>query len=421
MRLNQRTERSVKIAGREKLSKVARPAGVLLPVTVLSYFLWLAGTGIRAGSSHDDLMNMWRAWRDPWPRLLLENICFLAFPTANRPFGQLFYKTFFDLFDLNPLPFRICIFTVLIANLYLAYLLARRLTGSAAAGYLASLLHGFHVGFMPLYCDTGTCYDVFCFFFYVAALCYYTGARQGGRRLGRRQQIVLLALYICALDSKEVAVTLPVMIVAYEVIYQMPRWQGFSVFAAWARKDLVVASWGLFFAVLFVVFKVNGSGGLGRTEGYSPTIRLSTYLKNLHLIVDQVFLIRGAAVLNEQVLIVLLVIMLGAGMWVKSPPIRFAVVFFLLGIGPVGFFAVPRGMYAAYIPLLGLALIAASSIVNIGVWALRHIDPVWWVKVSSPGGHLNVVVCPLRRFCHPASAILRGQRDPSGRLERRTV
>ena len=57
--------------------------------------------------------------------------------------------------------------------------------------------------------STGTTYELLCFTFYFAAFDYYLGFARRAISLQFRQWAIFLGLYICALDSKELAVTLP--------------------------------------------------------------------------------------------------------------------------------------------------------------------------------------------------------------------
>src|SRR3954469_15644411 len=93
-----------------KLGKQAPPHRVFAFLTgaaIAVYFYWLSRGGLRTKFSHDDMMNMYRAWLEPLPQLLKENVCFFLYPLSYRPFGGLFYHVFFDLYDLHPLPYRI--------------------------------------------------------------------------------------------------------------------------------------------------------------------------------------------------------------------------------------------------------------------------------------------------------------------------
>src|SRR5260370_1606678 len=126
----------------------------------------------------------------------------------------------FDIAGFNPVPFHISNLFTLAANIWLTYCVTRRLTGSREAGALAVLLISYHGSFIPLYFDTGYIYDVVCYFFYFATLSFYLRVRSRPRPPSWRELVILSALYICALNAKEMALTMPGMLIAYEWLYQ---------------------------------------------------------------------------------------------------------------------------------------------------------------------------------------------------------
>jgi hypothetical protein len=328
-------------------------------VAIGAYFFWLSGGGISTQFSHDDLMNIYRAWLDPLPRILKENAGFFLYPTAYRPFGNLFYHVFFNAFDFHPLPYRLFLLAFLLANLWLVYAVTRRLSGSREIGALTALLHGYHVGFLPLYRNTGTCFDIFCFFFYFCALLFYIRIRQQGRLLRAREQLGFLVLLIFALNAKEIAVTLPVMIGLYEVFYHPPLQYKPREIAAWVLREGRVTCWGALFDLAFIGIKVYGPGGTATVGAYKPAIGLSAYLHGLRHDLDEVFITWGTNVLREPVLILLLLVLCWIAWRSKISHFRFALLFWLIGVLPVAFIP-SRSIYAVYIPLAGFDLCAAT-------------------------------------------------------------
>jgi hypothetical protein len=58
--------------------------------------------------------------------------------------------------------------------------------------------------------------------FFLSALKYYIRVRAVQRELTLRQIVVVILLMVAALNSKEMAVTLPFLILAWEAIYRPP-------------------------------------------------------------------------------------------------------------------------------------------------------------------------------------------------------
>src|SRR5437899_1176318 len=114
-----------------------------------------------------------------------------------------------------------------------------RLAGSLGAGrevvWLASLVMAYHAALAELFYRTSTIYDILCFFFYLSALTYYIRIRAANRTLGIRQVVTVLLLMVAALNSKEMAVTLPFLILAWEACYRPP--------SAWNRHSALCWLW----------------------------------------------------------------------------------------------------------------------------------------------------------------------------------
>src|SRR5207247_1667757 len=145
------------------------------------YFLALAGEGIRAFFSPDDLMNLYTYFQRPAGDLARANLLFYS--NFFRPMGGVAYRLLYALFGFHPLPFRLACFALLLFNLYLTYCLVKRFTGSREVGLLATLIGAYHARFVDLYYGTGTIYDLLCFSFFYGAFLFYVKIRQSGHDL----------------------------------------------------------------------------------------------------------------------------------------------------------------------------------------------------------------------------------------------
>jgi hypothetical protein len=100
----------------------------------------------------------------------------------------------------------------------MVYHLARLLASSRSVAFLGVLAFCYHAQLANLVFSGSFIYDALCGFFYFAALTYYIHIREKGLLLRPTQCVGFLALYICALNVKEMAVTLPVVILIYELL-----------------------------------------------------------------------------------------------------------------------------------------------------------------------------------------------------------
>jgi hypothetical protein len=167
------------------------------------------------------MMNLGAYWHIKPLRLLAEQV--LPWRGFYRPMAGLFYVPLFRVFGLNPVPFHAVIFVFLLASTVLTYRLARLLGCGEPASGVAAFAVAYHPGLANLTYNVAFVYDVLCGFFYLAALTVYMGARAGGAVPSRRRVAAFLALFQCALNSKEMAVTLPAMLLLYEWLYRRPR------------------------------------------------------------------------------------------------------------------------------------------------------------------------------------------------------
>src|SRR5665213_3078789 len=198
------------------------PVGKLLAagLTILIYFMLLAGGGLRANFSGDDLTNI--AFLHGYGRVSLGAMLAQAlsvFSPEYRPVGGLYYRTLFALFGLHPAPFRIAFFILLVVNMILAGVWYRRLSASSLTIAASILLFSFQPALAELYYNDGTVYDVLCVLFVLLLLGRYSRLRQSHRLVAGNDLLLILALYGAALGSKEMAISLPAVLLLYEVIF----------------------------------------------------------------------------------------------------------------------------------------------------------------------------------------------------------
>ena len=322
----------------------------LAAAIVASLPLWFARSGWFVYLTGDDTMNIYKAWREPYYRILLENVFY--FTSGYRPMGSLVYRLLFDLAGVHAAPYRILCFALILGNLYLLYRIAAAI-GTREVGLLAALFAAYNAGFIDLYYNTGTIYDLQCFTFYFLALGLYVQVRKSGQYLKLRTLISLLILYVCALNSKEMAVTLPAILFAYELVFggaghRLSRW-GPAVLTA-------------ILTVPYVFGKFSSPSPLMGNEDYRLHLGLRTYFRAMGHYLEVFSLRPGTLSLSASVLILLL---LGAiAILARRRSLIFAWLFILITPLPVAFIGL-RGGYAIYISTFGIALFLAESIVAI--------------------------------------------------------
>lgn len=324
---------------------------LLAALFILSYVLYFAYWGLFADFTHDDLMNMYRSMERPYPALVADNLLFWRPSPTLRPFGALVYKVSLDLFGLNLFPLRVFCYLVLALNIFLVYALARRLTGSREVGALAALLHSFHTNLGGLYLNNGTLYDIFCFTFSYLGLLLYVRVRQQGKWLTPAQIALFSFLLVLALDSKEMALAIPLLLVAYELIYHRPRATASAIATLLLSAGIAAASY---------FGRVTGPEGIAQSGAYKTVIGPGAYLRQTGHYLNELFYRTDwfTAWKTAGFLFVLIAV----AVLLRSRKLAFAASLFVLGILPMAFIP-PRGLSAVYIPLAGIAIYLAVLLV----------------------------------------------------------
>jgi len=354
------------------VNRSRRTAALLVSIS-FGWLLLFAHNGIRAPFSGDDLMNLHGYLSQPASALLLDNLRFWS--TSYRPLGGLFYVSLWDAFGFNPLPFRLACFALLALNLGLLWRFTLRLSGSREIAFLALLLAGYHAWFVDLYYSTGTVYDLLCYAFFLGAFNFYLGIRGRGAGLSWRQTGILTALYICALNAKEMAVTLPLLLAAYEAVYQARAVRDGRL--AWlVREGRGVLICGLATA-LYVAGKLTGPGSLAEVPAYhisiSPVRYLHTFFIYLNPLLYQDHVFRSPNTSQ------LLLAMLAAALLLRSRPLLFAWCFVIFSLLPVAFIAHYAGFFL-YLPMAGWALYAAVMLSKARAFLLALL-----IRAAKPG------------------------------------
>ncbi len=231
---------------------------------LLAYFCYFNWPFLRAPFAADDMMNMALLWEPPLWRTLLDQFTIWASP---RPMAAAFYLPLYYAFGLNPMPYHAALMALLAVDVYLIYRFARVLGAGELTAGLAALVLCYHDGISNLYFNTAFVFDVLCFLFYLAAFVYYAGIRNRERPLNGRETAIFLSLYLCALNSKEMAVTLPVMMLVYEALYHAPDLRDRSGWPAWLLRNGRTVSIAVALDLVYVWGKMLGPTA-EKTEEY---------------------------------------------------------------------------------------------------------------------------------------------------------
>src|ERR1051326_3880591 len=332
---------------------------------VLAYFVYWTAEGLRCYFAPDDLLGEYYVWSRPLWKLIAANL----FPFTNyyRPLGSAWYYMLFSIAGFHPLPFHLFAYALLILNLWLVFCFTTRLSGSREIGGLATLLGSVHAEFADLYFSTGPIYDIIACCLYLTASLYYLRIRQSGRTLSWKNIGWLVVLTLLAMNAKEMAATLPLMLGVYELIFHPPRMPlRSSAVARQLRPILVLAA-----AVLLSAFAKTRPGYDNPITGqlsYHWTITwrqylstTSAYLNNLFYTVDKFTPFPAA---------LFLLLLLALAWAFHSRPMLYAYCFFLFTSLPISFIPARAG-FAQLIPMIGMSLYVAALLIELRDGLLR--------------------------------------------------
>ncbi|MEN6609104.1 MAG: hypothetical protein ABFD60_17780, partial [Bryobacteraceae bacterium] len=187
------------------------------------------------------------------------------------------------------------------------------------------------------------------------------------------ESVGLAALYVCALNAKEMAVTLPLFLTLYEWIYHTPQMTARSVIA-WPIREGRFALVTAALTIPYVIGKLSPSSAFAKISSYDVSVSPGKFLDAFHLYLNP--LLYQNHFFRDPNTIRLLIAMLLLAILSRSRALIFSWFFLTLSLLPVAFIA----HYAAffqYIPSVGWALYAAVSLTMILDALFRAMRKLW--------------------------------------------
>ena len=331
----------------------------IVALFILGFFLHFCAHALYMRFALDEPMNMYRywvpgIWKVGWASLTFSN-------SVIRPMGSLYYVLLFKMFGFNPLPFNAVRLAVVAVDALIFFFLAARISGSRMVAALATVFIAYHADLGNIAYVGSFIYDALCGGFYFAALLYYLRCRNLYGRLNLSRTCLFLGMYICALNSKEMAVSLPVVLFAYELLYQFPRTWKTAEALRRILADAGAAIAAIAVTIVFIAVKMLGSGSLATQEGFQPAYTWARLFEtNIHYLNTIFYTTRFTAELTVLVWAALLYIALRNGdrrllllwVWVVATPMPIA---FIPGRGGACLYIIAAG-WAMVVAILSEAL-----------------------------------------------------------------
>jgi len=137
-----------------------------------------------------------------------------------RPVATFTYYLLYAAFSLNPFGYHLASLILHILNVILVYFLLNRLQPTRLTSLLAALMFACH----PVISEAVNCIsyneDLLTAFFYLLALLCYIKATEQDKKPDKGYYIFSLVFFLAGLLSKEMAITLPAMVVLYDAVFR---------------------------------------------------------------------------------------------------------------------------------------------------------------------------------------------------------
>ena len=331
---------------------------VLVFATGLALFAWFVFVirgGLACWFDADDLMNIHMYWVKPWSALLKANLMFWS--SYYRPAGGLFYLSIYDLWGFNPLPFRIVVLALLSVDFVLLAIVVWQLTGSHWGALVALMVIGINPGFSAAYFDTGTVYDILAYVFFWGGFALYVRSRRAGRPLGWGRLALVFCLFVAALNAKEIAVSLPLAVGLYELVWHPPaNWKRAELWR-WARQEGRFAGIGGLADIAYIAGKRYGPHSLWQVGPYQPHYSVAAYFQSMSHYLRE--LIYKPVTVSSWQIGGILVALLAVAAITRRRCLLWGAGFIAVGVLPLAFIP-PRGGFAYLIPSVGWAVYATG-------------------------------------------------------------
>jgi hypothetical protein len=360
--------------------RIDKPPGTHLSSAIwwlapVVFLFWLYADGLRTWFTADDFA---------WLSLihLVHNvhdvISVLFSPAAQgtiRPWSERgFFLLFETLFGLDSLPFRICVFVTMAANLTLVAWITRRITGSRLAGASAAVLWTANTALATVMGWSSSYNEALCSFFLLSALALFIRHVETG---GRRWWWWQLVVFTLGFGALEINVVYPALAAAY-VLFVAPKEM---------RRRLLIGLTPLF-VISIIYFLIHRAAAPLPTSGpYTLHVdvrmfrTLAAYWK--WSLVPQAWRDLGHSLLLERLIFWIVTVALVAFAVKQLAKGRQTVLFFaswfLITIAPVLPLPEHRTDYYLTAPLIGVAMLAG--------WAIseaRVSRPMWQVAALLP-------------------------------------
>jgi hypothetical protein len=255
------------------------------------------------------------------------------FSTFFRPMGMLFYEVLYHAVELNPLPYHVVAWGLHAINTGLLFLVLRRLLRSPFAAAAGAIPFAFRVNFADIYWSFGTIFELLACGLMLIGIYLYISCRPSWKLMAG-----LTVIYVLAIKSKEMAITLLAIWVLYDCCIRR------RIVLTHLALPLIAAIW-------FTRLRVQTMRGTNPLDPYYMDLRWSTVMAGFGQYFNWLYGIKLPALLW----CVLLVTALGFAIYRRNGLATFFLSSTIVAFAPVIFLVNHRWPYFWYIPFFGIS------------------------------------------------------------------
>jgi hypothetical protein len=267
-----------------------------------------------------------------------------------RPLGMVVYAAFWRLFDLTPFPYHAFAWLLHAVSTLLVFLIARRLVGSTYAGGVAAVLFAFEAAYADVLWNFGDIFEILCGCLFFLALWIYMKAGDTIPGL-----LAVPVVFFFAMSGKEMAVTLPAVILLYELLVRPGK-----VKPLWLVGRIAVVSLGAirFFASFGGSMLKANVGGMSPSDPYYLEFSWDAVRTGYTWYLNGLFFVDWRWTTWLAVTVALGIALVLRRSWIGV----FCIALVYVALSPVVLLVNHRVDFFWYIPFLGVACLAALAV-----------------------------------------------------------
>ncbi len=332
-------------------NKISKKEVAIFSVFVSAFYFLFTYKSFNNYFYFDDLDTLSWLHQFPVSAFIIDTFDFNHFKQTSfyRPFGSLLHNICYKLFALNFLPYHLVATLIHFFNIACVCLLIAKLVPSKFAVFAGGFLFTFHLTALPIYWYFYGTFDSLAAAFLLLSFLFYI------KHSGKFDSWYLASLlcFVFSLRSKEMSLTFPLVLVAFEILVNRRSESFVSSF-----KQTLRNVWPfLVISIITGCLKLSASFRLNPNHDYSLHFDFSSLLGGLNHFVKSALYEPGFPLLASLFLLAILGIL---PFIFKSRTLAFSYSLTIISLLPILPLAHRRADFHMYIPLIGVSIYTAE-------------------------------------------------------------